>query len=370
MTPHPMYDPDGTLWNIAFATGPDRNGKSSGAWQYVIYKVKPPKTEEESRNPWLRLEIVTEVPSSRPMAISYLHSFFLTENYLIFTEQPWILGDLGKVVLEHIVRGLPIGATMYWDKENPLVFHVVEKANGKIHPINYEADPMGFFHIINAYEDNGFIILDAPFKASPVSYSVFQTDPLSGPPEQLKEYMIENGPAAGLSRRWELPLKMPSFTGEISQIQTLGKTKAWVVGNSTVYLHPEYLAPPNQYKKHRAFEFGMINPKLYGKKYRYAYGMGFPSGYLAGSLMKLDVEKKEFAGVWEDPDCRATEPQFVPRPGSTDEDDGVVVFVCLGTNENDPKTSFLVLDPKNMQELGRYSIPFSTPVAFHGIWIP
>ena len=158
MTPHPMYDPDGTLWNIAFATGPDRNGKSSGAWRYVIYKVTPPKTEEESRNPWLRLEIVTEVPSSRPMAISYLHSFFLTENYLIFTEQPWILGDLGKVVLEHIVKGLPIGATMYWDKENPLVFHVIEKDNGKIHPINYEADPMGFFHIINAYEDDGFII--------------------------------------------------------------------------------------------------------------------------------------------------------------------------------------------------------------------
>ena len=61
MTPHPMYDPDGTLWNIAFATGPDRNGKSSGAWRYVIYKVTPPKTEEESKNPWLRLEIVTEV---------------------------------------------------------------------------------------------------------------------------------------------------------------------------------------------------------------------------------------------------------------------------------------------------------------------
>ena len=27
MTPHPLYDEDGTLWNIGFATGPDRHGE-------------------------------------------------------------------------------------------------------------------------------------------------------------------------------------------------------------------------------------------------------------------------------------------------------------------------------------------------------
>ena len=32
-----------------------------------------------------------------------------------------------------------------------------------------------------------------------------------------------------------------------------------------------------------------------------------------GSIHKLDVEKKEFTAAWEDPKCRATEPQFVPR---------------------------------------------------------
>ena len=31
-------------------------------------------------------------------------------------------------------------------------------------PLNYEADPMGFFHIINAYEESGHLVLDAPFK--------------------------------------------------------------------------------------------------------------------------------------------------------------------------------------------------------------
>ena len=76
--------------------------------------------------------------------------------------------------------GLSLGATMYWDSSEPLLFHVVEKSTGNILPIKYEADPMGFFHMINAYEEDGFIILDAPFKSSPVSYNVFQVKPLSG----------------------------------------------------------------------------------------------------------------------------------------------------------------------------------------------
>ena len=97
--------------------------------------------------------------------------------------------------------------------------------------------------------------------------------------------------------------------------------------------------------------------------------MGFPTGYLCGSIQKLDVKLKEFVASWEDPLCRATEPQFVPRPGSEEEEDGVVVFACLGTSNLDPSTFFIVLDPVNLKELGRFSIPSTTPVGFHGIWL-
>ena len=80
MTPHPLYDHDGTMWNVAMANGPDRNGKSTGAWRYVIFKVTPPKTEAERQDPWLNLEVVSELGSSKAMSISYLHSFFMTER--------------------------------------------------------------------------------------------------------------------------------------------------------------------------------------------------------------------------------------------------------------------------------------------------
>merc|ERR1719320_884594 len=118
VTPHPLYDPDGTMWNIAFATGPDREGNSAGAWRYVIFKVTPPTTAEEERDPWINLEVVSEQPSSRAMSVSYLHSFFMTEHYLVFTEQPWIFGSLPETIFKHIIQGKSLGEIMYWDGES------------------------------------------------------------------------------------------------------------------------------------------------------------------------------------------------------------------------------------------------------------
>ena len=92
ITAHPLYESDGTMWNIASATGLDSKGQFNGVWRYVIFKVTPPQTEAERKNPWLRTEIVSEVTPSRFFSISYLHSFFMTENYVIIPEQPLLIG--------------------------------------------------------------------------------------------------------------------------------------------------------------------------------------------------------------------------------------------------------------------------------------
>ena len=60
-------------------------------------------------------------------------------------------------------------------------------------------------------------------------------------------------------------------------------------------------------------EFNVVNPNYSGRKYQFTYGVGMPESYLAGSILKMDVIKKEFVKIWEDTDCMATEPQFVPR---------------------------------------------------------
>ena len=217
----------------------------------------------------------------------------MTERYLIFTEQPWIFGSLPELLYKHVWQGKNFGASMSWDAESMLGFHVLDKSTGIIKSTKYEADPMGFYHIFNAYEEDGFLILDAPFKSVPISYEMFYVDQLAGSPDTLREYMISNGPAAGLARRWVLPLKVPeTFTppGELKlteaglvdpnsyQLLTSLKTtsaRAWHVGNDTVYLQPELLAAPEQFEYHRAIEFVAINPKHAGKKYRYSPIKGF-----------------------------------------------------------------------------------------------
>jgi len=384
MTPHPLYDEDGTLWNIGFATGPDRHGEVSSVWRYVVFKVTPPKNEEERKNPWLNLEVVNELSSSKVLSISYLHSFFMTQNYLIFTEQPWIFGHLPSVIYGHLWLGKTLGETMFWDDDTTLKFHIVDKKTGKFLPIKYEADPMGFFHIFNAYEENDSIVLDAPFNTKGISYDAFTRKNLKSDPKTVWPEIIEG--LTLFSKRWILPLNVPDSFTPPSQMKLTGdglvdpgsyplltpadaESKAWLVEDKTVYLQPAMLAPADQYKYHRSLEFVAINPQHASKRYRYAYGLGFPTGFMCGTIQKLDVEKKSFTARWEDKTCRATEPQFIPRPGSVEEDDGVVVFACLGTNSSQPKTDLIVLEPDNLSELGRFSVPTITPISFHGVWV-
>ena len=40
-------------------------------------------------------------------------------------------------------------------------------------------------------------------KAKPISYDVFMVKNLAAKPDQLKEYMVDNGPAAGTSKRFD-----------------------------------------------------------------------------------------------------------------------------------------------------------------------
>ena len=127
------------------------------------------------------------------------------------------------MINEFIIKGKAIGSMMAWNTENPLYFRVIEKATGKELPIKYEADPMGFVHTFNAYEDDGYIVLDAPWQSFPIQYHVGTISDLSGTPDQVKEYMLENGPVSGMSTRFVLPLKGPTYNGQINQIDSLGK---------------------------------------------------------------------------------------------------------------------------------------------------
>ena len=169
--------------------------------------------------------------------------------------------------------------------------------------------------------------------------------------------------------RFALPLTVPEYTGSPQLLQSVGKAKTWQVDTSTVFLHPEYLHPPSQFNSYK-FEFAAVNPKYQGRKYTTAYGIGFGDGVLVGqSIVKLDLENKQFTRKWQDDICYTSEPIFVPRPGSNDEDDGVIITTCLSPEKNKPWSSLVVLNT-DLNEVGRLTFNnVLSPASFHGAWI-
>lgn len=69
--------------------------------------------------------------------------------------------------------------------------------------------------------------------------------------------------------------------------------------------------------------------------------------------------------VWEETRHTPGEPVFIPRPGGTDEDDGVVLVVVF---DGDASTSYLLcLDAKNLTEVTRATVHMPVRLGFHGV---
>ena len=84
--------------------------------------------------------------------------------------------------------------------------------------------------------------------------------------------------------------------------------------------------------------------------------------------MKVNVETGETL-EWYEEDHYATEPNFLPRPGATEEDDGILLSTVLGGG--DIQTSYLlVLDAKTMKPLARAKSPHFLPYMSHGFAEP
>ena len=82
--------------------------------------------------------------------------------------------------------------------------------------------------------------------------------------------------------------------------------------------------------------------------------------------MKLDLDDKRVAGVWQRKDAVQLEPLYVDRPGSTAEEDGVLLVPTLA--DDDAGTVVGVIDPKSMECLATLHLPQVVPFGFHAAW--
>jgi 8'-apo-carotenoid 13,14-cleaving dioxygenase len=121
----------------------------------------------------------------------------------------------------------------------------------------------------------------------------------------------------------------------------------------------------------RAQEFPRCHPALNGKAYRYGYsvavgadGGGFPA--INKHDLKTGVCTQHGLGAGR----HAGEPYFVPREGARSEDDGYLMSFVFDAGSD--RSELVLLDAQDLEAepVARVILPGRVPYGFHGSWVP
>ena len=295
-TAHPHND-DGYTYNYVT--------KFSKTSSYNVYRM-PDGTRER--------EVIASIDRDRP---SYMHSFGLTENYVVLAEFPFVVNPL-----EMLVRDRPFIENYRWKPTRGTRFVLVDRETGDVvaDPV---AEPFFAFHHVNAFEDDGTVVVDiVAYDDASVIDSLY-----------LDEIRSEDfGIEGGTLRRYRLD-EDGVESERLSDVP---------------------------------MELPRINYERNTQEYRYTYGVGNrrprPAD-LPNRLVKVDVENRE-TDVWEEPGTYPGEPVFVAAPDAEEEDDGVILSVVLDTDAE--RSLLVVLDADDFAELGRATVDHHIPLGFHG----
>jgi beta,beta-carotene 9',10'-dioxygenase len=294
-TAHPHHDPGrGELVNYAAHLGP----RSS-------YRFYGQRARDEQR----------VIASTRVREPAYVHSFGMTDRYLILAEGPFVV-DLKRLLLS----GRPYIENYRWEPERGTRFLVFERDGGRLRG-EYTTDAFFTFHHVNAFERGGELIVDLCAYEDPSIIDALYLDRLRGgqpvPGAELRRYAIDlEGGRVDMERLADTDLELPRIN----------------------------------YRRHN------------GRPYRYVYGTALHGTWLA-KIVKVDLERGE-SSDWSAPGCWAGEPVFVPAPDSEDEDAGVLLSIVLDGGRE--KSFLLVLDAATLEEKGRAEVPHAVPFSFHG----
>lgn len=298
-TAHPHHDRDtGEAINYAAQLG-----------ARTSYRVYATTGDDKQR-------VLAEVPVKEP---AYMHSFAMTERYVILAEYPLTVNPL-KLAL----GGRSFIESHRWRPERGTRFTVIDRRSGALRT-RAKADAFFCFHHVNAYEEGGDIVLDlvAYDDASVIDHLFIDRlrhgDP--GAPSQLRRYRIEGGSERAtyetlLDRSIELP----------------------------------------------RIDYSRVNARPYNVMYAAAQRAERKPDWL-NELVKFDVTTKSL-NTWHEDGCYPGEPVFVGRPGRTSEDDGAILSVVFDSRTN--RSFLLVLDAGTLTETARAGVPHHVPLSFHG----
>ncbi|XP_017397349.1 beta,beta-carotene 15,15'-dioxygenase [Cebus imitator] len=350
-TSHPHYDEAGNVLNMG--TSIVEKGKT----KYVIFKIPAtvPEGKKKGKSSWKHTEVFCSIPSRSLLSPSYYHSFGVTENYVIFLEQPFRL-DILKMATAYI-RGVNWASCLAFHREEKTYIHIVDQRTRQPVQTKLYTDPMVVFHHVNAYEEDGCIVFDVIAYEDSSLYQLFYL-------ANLNQDFKENAKLTSVPtlRRFAVPLHVDKSAEVGSNLIKVASTTATALKeqDGQVYCQPEFLC--------EGLELPRVNYTHNGKRYRYVFAAGVHWSPVPTKIIKYDILTKSTL-KWRETDCWPAEPLFVPVPGAKDEDDGVILSAIVSTDPQ--KLPFLlILDAKSFTELARASVDVDLHMDLHGLFIP
>ncbi|XP_031472583.1 carotenoid cleavage dioxygenase 8 homolog B, chloroplastic [Nymphaea colorata] len=293
---------------------------------YLVVRMEPGSNERK---------VVGRVACKGRPSPGWVHSFPVTENYVVVPEMPL------RYSTRNLLRAEP--TTLYtfeWHPESKAFMHVMSRATGKV-VASVEMPLYVTFHFINAYEETD--------KEGRVTHVIADC--------------CEHGADTSILDGLRLQTLRQSHGLDVLPNARVGRFTIPLDGSLIGKL--EDALDPNEHG--RAMDMCSFNTAYLGKKYRYAYSCGgHRPCYFPNTLTKLDFESKK-AISWHEEGGIPSEPFFVARPGATQEDDGVVISMV---SAGDGGGYALLLDGTTFQEIARARFPYGLPYGLHGCWIP
>ncbi len=283
---------------------------------YNLYRIKVASNQRQ---------LIARIPVRSPC---YMHSFALTENYIILVEFPLVIKSLPA-----ILGGKAPMQCLSWEPQRGTNFLAIDKHTGRL-VARFKSEAFFAFHHINAFEQGDEIFIDIAASDRPdlmyKSYLNLLRNATKSEDHPLAEY-----------RRYRLPIQK--------------SVRCHDVGYELLSDH--------------RIEMVSINHALCNSRhYRYAYAVSHNRNWpnLVGQLVKINLQHKS-ATPWFEPHTYPGEPIFVAAPHAAAEDDGVILSVVLDGAKR--KSFLLVLNAFSFKELGRAYLPHHIPLEFHGLFV-
>ncbi|CAL8110503.1 unnamed protein product [Orchesella dallaii] len=344
---HPLTDSKGNIFNLGFSIG------ATGV-KYQVLKIPFGKTSEEMMK---NAKIIATISPRWTGQFSTMHSFGMSENYIIFIEQPHIVSV--KRIAASVVKGDTLKDWLEWRPEEKNKFYIIDKTTGKVLKTDYFSNAFYFMHFVNCYEESNQVICDIISYDSPMVLDSMTLTNLRGDQSApadlpyIQRFVIPLIPDLKVSNiRENLNLVTKSET-QCTAVRT--GNKIIITGESITDL---------------GMDLPTLNKKSFGKKVRYCYASGtiHQSSY-KHCVCKVDLETREVTKWKMNEYTFPGEPYFVPDPKGSREDDGVLIVGVTDMRQGQ-KDYLMILDATDLTEIGRATFKNHVPTALHGIFLP